>query len=103
MDAIKIFSAAIRYLKEHLIIKLSESYVANSNSAEDNHLRPKTNESELERNEANQDETHHDKSKGHDNCSISNSDILWVLTVPAIWSDSAKQFMRLAAVQVNVF
>ena len=28
------------------------------------------------------------------------SDILWVLTVPAIWSDSAKQFMRKAAEKV---
>ena len=28
------------------------------------------------------------------------SDILWVLTVPAIWSDSAKQFMRKAAEMV---
>ena len=27
--------------------------------------------------------------------------ILWVLTVPAIWSDSAKQFMSEAAVQVK--
>ena len=27
-------------------------------------------------------------------------DITWVLTVPAIWTDSAKQFMREAAVQV---
>ena len=27
--------------------------------------------------------------------------ILYVLTVPAIWNDSAKQFMRNAAVQVS--
>ena len=27
-------------------------------------------------------------------------DIHWVLTVPAIWNDSAKHFMRLAAEQV---
>jgi hypothetical protein len=27
-------------------------------------------------------------------------DINWVLTVPAIWSDAAKQFMREAAVEV---
>ena len=29
-------------------------------------------------------------------------DIHWVLTVPAIWNDSAKQFMRLAAEQVTI-
>lgn len=28
-------------------------------------------------------------------------DTHWVLTVPAIWDDSAKQFMREAAVMVN--
>lgn len=31
---------------------------------------------------------------------ISDRDIQWVLTVPAIWDDSAKQFMRLAAEKV---
>lgn len=31
---------------------------------------------------------------------ISHKDIQWVLTVPAIWDDSAKQFMRLAAEKV---
>ena len=29
-----------------------------------------------------------------------DKDIQWVLTVPAIWDDSAKQFMRLAAEKV---
>lgn len=29
------------------------------------------------------------------------NDTHWVLTVPAIWDDSAKQFMREAAVMVN--
>lgn len=32
---------------------------------------------------------------------IENSDIHWVLTVPAIWNDAAKQFMREAAQQVE--
>ena len=31
---------------------------------------------------------------------ISPEEIEWVLTVPAIWSDSAKQFMRIAAIKV---
>ena len=35
---------------------------------------------------------------------ITPDDIQWVLTVPAIWRQSAKQFMRHAAMQVcNVF
>ena len=30
-------------------------------------------------------------------------DILWVLTVPAIWNEPAKQFMREAAIEVSSF
>lgn len=33
---------------------------------------------------------------------ISHKDIQWVLTVPAIWDDSAKQFMRLAAEKAGI-
>lgn len=35
--------------------------------------------------------------------SIPSHYISWVLTVPAIWTDKAKQFMRLAAVEVIPF
>ena len=30
-----------------------------------------------------------------------SNDILWALTIPAIWSDQAKQFMWEAAIQVR--
>jgi hypothetical protein len=30
-----------------------------------------------------------------------NEDVRWVITVPAIWKQSAKQFMREAAYQVS--
>ncbi|XP_060567544.1 heat shock 70 kDa protein 12A-like, partial [Ruditapes philippinarum] len=33
---------------------------------------------------------------------IRNSDIHWVLTVPAIWNDAAKQFMREAAEEAGI-
>lgn len=33
---------------------------------------------------------------------LSPDDILWVLTVPAIWDDSAKDFMRKAALTANI-
>ena len=33
---------------------------------------------------------------------LTMKDIYWVLTVPAIWSDGAKQFMREAAEKVIV-
>ena len=62
MKAIDVFSAAIQYLKNHLLEEL--------------------------------------KKRGMDRC---EEDIRWVLTVPAIWNDPAKQFMRDAAEQVLVF
>ena len=39
--------------------------------------------------------------KIHNNA-ITDDDILYVLTVPAIWSDGAKQFMREAATSQDV-
>lgn len=33
---------------------------------------------------------------------IDNRDIHWVLTVPAIWDDASKQFMREAAKEVHL-
>ena len=33
---------------------------------------------------------------------LRTTDINWVLTVPAIWSDASKQFMREAALKVNI-
>ena len=33
---------------------------------------------------------------------LTNEEIRWVLTVPAIWRESAKQFMRQAAYQVSL-
>ena len=32
---------------------------------------------------------------------VTSDDIFWVLTVPAIWSEPAKQLMRVAAVEVK--
>ncbi|KAK3602831.1 hypothetical protein CHS0354_026385 [Potamilus streckersoni] len=57
MPARKIFGAAIKFLKKHLLDTLS--------------------------------------TRG---TGVAENDIHWVLTVPAIWSDAAKQFMREAAV-----
>lgn len=37
------------------------------------------------------------KRVGHPNRSI-----LWILTVPAIWSHAARQVMRIAATEVNL-
>ena len=61
MSALEVFSAAINFLKEHLIKNLN-----NRNAG--NRISPET--------------------------------VRWVLTVPAIWNDAAKQFMREAAEKV---
>ena len=58
MNAMKVFSESIKYLKDYFV----------------------------------------EKSKSVEN--LEETDIHWVLTVPAIWKDNAKQFMREAAQQV---
>ena len=63
MSALEVFSAAINFLKEHLIKNLN-----NRNAG--NRISPET--------------------------------VRWVLTVPAIWNDAAKQFMREAAEKVVI-
>ena len=60
MNAMKVFSESIKYLKDHFEEKI--------------------------------------ESVKH----VVETDIHWVLTVPAIWKDNAKQFMREAAQQVFV-
>ena len=39
----------------------------------------------------------------HRSSGVQPDDIQWVLTVPAIWNDPAKQFMREAAEKVNKY
>jgi hypothetical protein len=51
MNAMKVFSASIKYLKDHFVGKI-------------------------------------------ESLKLVENDIHWVLTVPAIWKDNAKQFMR---------
>ncbi|XP_052077924.1 heat shock 70 kDa protein 12A-like [Mytilus californianus] len=64
MKAIKVFSSAIEYLKNHLLNSLQTRFKRGGN--------------------------------------ISNADIHWVLTVPAIWEMKAKQFMRDAAEMAGI-
>lgn len=60
MPALKIFSLAIEYLKDHLLNMI--------------------------------------KSRGIE---FYDEDVMWIITIPAIWNEPAKQFMREAAVQVS--
>ena len=62
MSGLEVFSAAINFLKEHLIKNVNNRNAGNR---------------------------------------ITVESVRWVLTVPAIWSDSAKQFMRESAEKVN--
>jgi len=39
-------------------------------------------------------------NRGHRN-ELFDNEIMWVITVPAIWDNAAKQFMRDAAIKVN--
>ncbi|XP_033743554.1 heat shock 70 kDa protein 12B-like [Pecten maximus] len=43
-----------------------------------------------------------DTLRSHESVDPASFDIVWVLTVPAIWRDSAKQFMREAAVEAGI-
>jgi 3-oxoacyl-[acyl-carrier-protein] synthase III len=60
MNAMKVFSESIQYLKDHFMEKI-------------------------------------------ESLKLVETDIHWVLTVPAIWKDNAKQFMREAAQQVFLY
>lgn len=60
MEAMKVFSSAVGYLKDHMLTTCKRQLTG-----------------------------------------IQQSDITWVLTVPAIWTDSSKQFMREAAEKVD--
>lgn len=61
MSAMIVFSASIKYLKDHLIATFESK-----------------------------------------DTNIKREDIHWVITVPAIWSDSAKRFMREAAINAEI-
>lgn len=43
----------------------------------------------------------HFMSKLESTCNLNNTKILWVVTVPALWSQKAKKFMREAAEKVG--
>lgn len=61
MPAIDVFTASIKYMRDHLVQKVNQQLV-----------------------------------------DVHDDDICWVLTVPAIWNEAAKQFMREAAKMVGL-
>ncbi|XP_052690632.1 heat shock 70 kDa protein 12A-like [Crassostrea angulata] len=104
LPALKVFSEAIKYLKDHfeaLLLKTTirddckGSSLNSDTSQEQRHTSVSTRKQE----------THSERSDSNivdSNDSSWSDDILWVLTVPAIWSDQAKQFMRDAAIQAGI-
>ena len=95
MPALTVFSEAIKFLKHHFENVLEKSML----SQVDSDTESKTNGSTNSKSNKLQNIT--TPKVTEDRESSWSSDILWVLTVPAIWSDQAKQFMREAAIQVK--
>ena len=81
MPAMTVFSESIRCLKDHMIRECNE----------------RTNNTQL----VYQRPVFQDEEKPL--LRVEDDDVFWVLTVPAIWDDAAKQFMREAAVNVNIY
>lgn len=106
LPALKVFSEAIRYLKKHF-----EDLLGNSTLRENNDQSDCSSSSSDDKNESSDSSRKNVSTSNTDtqakfsdpnNDSSWSDDILWVLTVPAIWTDQAKQFMRDAAIQVFI-
>lgn len=99
LPALKVFSEAIKYLKNHfedLLLKTTKRDDCKENSSN-------SDTSGEQRDTSVSTSKQETQSKRSDpNSSSWSDDILWVLTVPSIWSDQAKQFMREAAIQIFV-
>ncbi|XP_062588781.1 heat shock 70 kDa protein 12B-like [Saccostrea cucullata] len=117
LPALKIFSEAIRFLKEHFEGLLEKATLRDDNNASNNSAttRQGSENSNTSGNlseppdDFDDDDDKKDDPIGHETSALGNedisswsADILWVLTVPAIWSDEAKQFMREAAIQAGI-
>ncbi|XP_056006368.1 heat shock 70 kDa protein 12A-like [Ostrea edulis] len=93
LPAVKVFSEAIRYLKRHF-----EGLLENTTLRQDGN---RNNTPAISADDAKRLSDDSECTK-NSNVLSSSDDILWVLTVPAIWSDEAKQFMREAAIQAGI-
>lgn len=78
MSAMKVFSESIRCLVDHMITECNER-----------------RENGYEQQSFTYDKQEYGRR-------VELQDVFWVLTVPAIWDDSAKQFMREAAVTAGI-
>lgn len=99
LPALKVFSEAIKYLKNHFEALLERTTISEKSPSNSDTLQ-ETNGTSVSTGKTETQSKRSDPNKTESNDSSWSDDILWVLTVPAIWSDQAKQFMREAAMQV---
>ncbi|XP_048746807.2 heat shock 70 kDa protein 12A-like [Ostrea edulis] len=108
LPALTVFSEAIRYLKRHFESLLENTTLRQDGSRSNSPIisaddaQQLSDDSECTQN-SNASQDNLETMKNSDSNVLSwSDDILWVLTVPAIWSDEAKQFMREAAIQAGI-
>lgn len=110
LPALKVFSEAIRYLKNHFEDLLRNSTLRKNDDQSDcssSSSGDKIESSDSSIKNVSTSNTDTQAKFSGPNFTEKNEfswsdDILWVLTVPAIWTDQAKQFMRDAAIQVFI-
>lgn len=103
LPALKVFSEAIKYLKNHFEALLLKTTIRDD--CKESSINLDTSREQRDTSVSTKQETHSKRSDPNvteNNDSSWSDDILWVLTVPAIWSDQAKQFMREAAIQAGI-
>ncbi|KAK3602775.1 hypothetical protein CHS0354_026322 [Potamilus streckersoni] len=97
LSAMTVFSSCIKYLVDHLLEVCNDQVIGLDK--EKGSDRFTASETEMD---DDQDVQLADDSNSYRNSGLQKSDIRWVLTVPAIWNDAAKQFMREAAEKAGI-
>lgn len=102
LPALKVFSEAIKYLKNHFEALLKKTTIRDDckESSSNSDTSRETFGTSVSTGKTETQTKRSDPNHTDSNDSSWSNDILWVLTVPAIWSDQAKQLMREAAIQV---
>ncbi|XP_045179901.2 heat shock 70 kDa protein 12B-like [Mercenaria mercenaria] len=83
-----VFALSIKFLKDDLISTVNKGLIKKESTCE-----------VKEKDEANSVE---EGAQAERSSAVEGHDIRWVLTVPAIWDDAAKQFMREAAEEAGI-
>ena len=106
MPAIEVFSASIRYLAKHLLAEcrkqVSDIFTVSIQWLNDHTCELCSNELTGKSGVSEQWLKEHlcEQCQKELPDDVNNTSIRWVLTVPAIWNEPAKQFMRESAIKV---